>query len=122
MLATGVDMIEIERVERGIGRFGQRFLDRFFTPAEQAQCAGRASSLAGRYAVKEAVGKALGTGIGDVGWRDIEVLGDARGRPFLTLHNEARRLAAQRGLSEWAISISHTADLAIGFVVAQGNE
>lgn len=120
MTAVGVDMIEVARVTRGLERFGQRFLDRFFTEAEQAQCRGRAASLAGRFTVKEAVGKALGTGIGDVGWREIEVLSDERGQPQLTLHGAARRLAADRGLSNWAVSISHTQALAIGFVVAHG--
>lgn len=120
MTAVGVDMIEVARVSRGLDRFGQRFLDRFFTEAEQAQCRGRAASLAGRFTVKEAVGKALGTGIGDVSWRDIEVLSDERGRPQLTLHGAARRLAADRGLMHWAVSISHTQTLAIGFVIAHG--
>ena len=119
MLATGVDLIEIERVRRGLARYGARFADRFFTAREQAQCAGRVASLAGRFAVKEAVGKALGTGIGDVGWKDIEVLNDDRGRPHLTLHNAAERLAAERGLNQWAISLSHTATHAVGLAVAQ---
>ena len=119
MLATGVDLIEIERVRRGLVRYGARFADRFFTAREQAQCAGRVASLAGRFAVKEAVGKALGTGIGDVGWKDIEVLNDDRGRPHLTLHNAAERLAAERGLNQWAISLSHTATHAVGLAVAQ---
>ncbi len=121
MLATGVDLIEIERVRRGLERYGARFADRFFTPREQAQCAGRVASLAGRFAVKEAVGKALGTGIGDVGWKDIEILSDERGRPHLTLHNAAEQLAAARGLSQWAISLSHTGTHAVGLAVAQGS-
>jgi holo-[acyl-carrier protein] synthase len=120
MLATGVDLIEVERLRRGIARHGQRFCDRFFTAREQEQCGGRATSLAGRFAVKEAVGKALGTGIGDVGWKDIEILSDERGRPYLTLHATAKRLAAERGLRHWAISLSHTATHAIGFAVALG--
>lgn len=118
MLATGVDLIEIERVRQGMARFGARFSDRFFTPLEQAQCAGRAASLAGRFAVKEAVGKALGTGIGEVAWKDIEIVNDERGRPHLTLHNAAGRLAAERGLRHWAISLSHTHTHAIGMAVA----
>lgn len=118
MLATGVDLIEIDRVRRGLARYGARFSNRFFTPGEQEQCAGRAASLAGRFAVKEAVGKALGTGIGDVGWKDIEILNDERGRPYLTLHNAAARLAADRDLRHWAISLSHTTTHAIGFAVA----
>ncbi len=120
MLTTGIDLIEIERVRRGLERYGARFANRFFTTDEQAQCAGRAASLAGRFAVKEAVGKALGTGIGDVAWKDIEVLNDERGRPQLTLHNAAERLASERGLSDWAVSLSHTATHAVGLVVAQG--
>ncbi len=120
MLATGIDLIEIARVRRGLERYGARFSDRFFTPAEQAQCAGRAASLAGRFAVKEAVGKALGTGIGDVAWKDIEILNDDRGRPHLTLHNAAQRLAAELGLGQWAISLSHTDTHAIGLAVALG--
>ena len=120
MLATGIDLIEIERVRRGLERYGARFANRFFTAREQAQCAGRVDSLAGRFAVKEAVGKALGTGIGDVGWKDIEVLSDDRGRPHLTLHNAAEQLAAERGLRDWAISLSHTATHAVGLAVAQG--
>jgi len=120
MLTTGVDMIEITRIERGIARHGQRFLDRFFTPAEQAYCAGRATSLAGRFAVKEAVGKALGTGIGDIRWIEVEIVCDQRGKPDLQLHGSARQLAQQQGLKQWAISISHTETHAIGFAIAMG--
>lgn len=118
MLAVGVDIIEVERMARGMARYGNRFCDRFFTAREQEQCAGRATSLAGRFAIKEAVGKALGTGIGDVGWKEVEIVNDERGRPVLTLHGAAARLADERGLHEWAISLSHTTTLAIGMVVA----
>ncbi|VAW42780.1 Holo-[acyl-carrier protein] synthase, partial [hydrothermal vent metagenome] len=74
MLAVGVDMIETIRIERGIARHGDRFLNRFYTEQEQVYCNGRIPSLAGRFAIKEAVGKAFGTGIGDVSWTDIEVI------------------------------------------------
>ena len=113
-------MIEVARMARGIDRHGQRFLDRFFTPQEQAYCEGRATSLAGRFAIKEAVGKALGTGIGDIHWKDVEVVVNERGRPKLVLHERAKVLAEQLGLTEWAISLSHTETQAIGFVVATG--
>ena len=113
-------MIEVARMERGVDRHGQRFLDRFFTLQEQIYCAGRSTSLAGRFAIKEAVGKAMGTGIGDIFWKDVEVLTDERGRPELVLHERAKDLAAQLGLTEWAISLSHTETHAIGFVVAMG--
>jgi len=118
MLATGVDLIEIERVERSIERLGQRFLDRIFTEQEQVYCNGRVPSLAGRFAVKEAVSKALGTGIGDMRWVDIEIVCDDRGRPELRLHDTAHALAETLGLKHWSISISHTNTHAIGFVVA----
>ncbi|RIK23148.1 MAG: holo-[acyl-carrier-protein] synthase [Anaerolineae bacterium] len=117
-LAVGVDILEVDRMSQGIARYGNRFCDRFFTPLEQEQCGGRAASLAGRFAIKEAVGKALGTGIGDVAWKDIEVVSDVRGRPMLVLHGAAARLAAEQGLGDWAISLSHTATHAVGMAVA----
>jgi holo-[acyl-carrier protein] synthase len=120
MLTTGVDMIEIARIERGLARHGDRFLQRFFTEQEQAYCNGRAASLAGRFAVKEAVSKALGTGIGDFRWKDVEIRNDERGKPELLLHNEARQLAEAQGLTQWAISLTHTETHAIGFAVAVG--
>lgn len=120
MLAVGVDIIEVERLSRGLARHGDRFLDRFFTLREREQCGGRAASLAGRFAVKEAVGKALGTGIGDISWKEVEIINDERGRPILTLHGEAARLAAELGLAEWSISLSHTNTHAVGMAVALG--
>jgi holo-[acyl-carrier protein] synthase len=121
MLSVGVDMIEISRIERAISRHGDRFYARFFTSQEREFCNGRPERLAGRFAVKEAVGKALGTGIGDVNWTDIEVVCDGRGKPELVLHNQAEALAAQLGLHQWSISLSHTETHAIGFAVAMGN-
>ena len=120
MLAVGVDMIEIARIEHGIARHGDRFLHRFFTGQEIAYCNGRIASLAGRFAIKEAVGKALGTGIGDIGWTDVEVVCDGRGKPELRLHNRASALADNKGWAQWDISLSHTDPHASGFVVALG--
>jgi holo-[acyl-carrier protein] synthase len=121
MLAVGVDMIEIDRIERGIARHGDRFLQRFFTEQEIGYCNGRIPSLAGRFAIKEAVGKALGTGIGDINWTDVEVVCDGHGKPELHLHNRAVDLAQSLGLGEWSISLSHTDTHAIGFAVALGH-
>ncbi len=118
MLSTGVDLIEVTRIERSIARNGKRFTDRIYTEQEMAYCDGNLERLAGRFAIKEAVGKALGTGIGDIRWKDVEIVCDERGRPFLKLHNSAKILADQLGLHQWSISISHTGTLAIGFVVA----
>jgi holo-[acyl-carrier protein] synthase len=120
VLATGVDMIEIERVARAAERHGARFRARFFTSQELAYCQGRGDRLAGRFAAKEAVAKALGTGIGAVRWTDIEVVCDERGRPHLILHHEAAALATTLGLKEWSISLSHTATHAIALAVATG--
>jgi holo-[acyl-carrier protein] synthase len=122
MLRVGVDMIEIARIERAISRHGDRFYNRFFTAQEREACHEQPSRLAGRFAVKEAVGKALGTGIGDVNWTDIEIVNDGRGKPELILHNQAEALAAELGLYHWSISLSHTETHAIGFAVAMGME
>ena len=118
MLAVGVDMIEIERIARALARHGQRFNQRFFTEQEQAYCAGQVERLAGRFAVKEAVAKALGTGIGPIRWTEIEVVCDGRGKPELHLHGQAHALASAAGLHHWSISLSHTSTHAIGFAVA----
>jgi holo-[acyl-carrier protein] synthase len=120
MLRSGIDIIEIARIERALDRHGERFCRRFFTQQEIDFCAGRPASLAGRFTVKEAVAKALGTGIGDFNWTDIEVVCDGRGRPELVLHNDAQKLASRMGLSEWSISISHTETHAIGLAVGLG--
>jgi holo-[acyl-carrier protein] synthase len=118
MLRTGVDIIEIARVERVMARSGPRFLARIFTPQEQAYCQDRIASLAGRFAVKEAVAKALGTGIGDMTWVEIEIISNTFGRPELILHGAAKQIADKLGLEEWSISLSHTENYAIGFAVA----
>ncbi len=124
MLTTGVDLIEIARVERILARYGDRFLERVFTPAEILYCRARLPELAARFAAKEAVAKALGVGMrmiarDGVRWRDVEVTGDARGKPLVRLHGRAAERAAALGLTEWAVSLSHTQEHAVAFVVAQ---
>jgi holo-[acyl-carrier protein] synthase len=118
MIRCGIDMVEIQRVEEGIARLGERFLNRFFTPDERAECADKPQRLAARLAAKEAVSKAFGTGIGDVGWREIEIRCDERGRPILHLHGAAARLAGEMGLHEWDVSLTHTNTYAAAVVVA----
>ena len=119
-LRTGVDLLEISRLRVAIDRHGERFLARIFTSTEREQCGENYPSLAARFAAKEAVSKALGTGIGPVGWREIEVLrGEAR-QPILLLHGEAARLAASLGLDTWSLSLSHSENYAIAMVVAAG--
>ena len=118
MKAIGVDIVELDRIGRSIERFGERFLRRIYTERELAYCRGRVSSLAARWAAKEAVAKALGTGIGAVGWQDIEVLNNERQRPIVILHGPAAELAAQLNITALEISLSHARDYAVAFVVA----
>ena len=119
-LATGVDLIEIARIEELVARHGKHYLERIYTPAELEQCGRRAESLAGRFAAKEAVAKALGSGIGDVTWKEIEVLGDENNAPVLTLHGEALNKANELGLAMWSVSISHSQSHSVALVVAIG--
>jgi holo-[acyl-carrier protein] synthase len=123
MLRTGVDLIEIERVRVAVERHGERLLCRVFTQAELAVSQGRLESLAARFAAKEAVAKALGTGIwrSGISWTDIEVAKEiTTGAPILTLYGEAAARAHRLGLNEWSISLSHDRERAIAFAVAMG--
>lgn len=119
MLSTGVDIIEVSRIAEAIERHGERFLRRVFTPTELEQVGGQTGSLAARFAAKEAVAKALCTGIGDVRWVEIEVLRGPNKEPILHLHGDAARIAAEKNLNTWSISLSHTREHAVAFVVAQ---
>lgn len=119
-LATGVDLIEIERVHVAIETHGERFLQRVFTPRELKERGERVESLAGRFAAKEAAAKALGCGIGEVTWKEIEVLPDEVGAPCLVLHGAAERIAREKGLTEWSVSLSHSRSHAIAMVTAIG--
>ena len=126
-LSSGVDLIEIERVREALQRHGERFVRRVFTPAELSDVCGDnrayaqfAPSLAARFAAKEAAAKALGCGIGDVGWQEIEILRSPNQSPHLHLHGAAQTLAASLGLSTWSVSLSHTASHALALVVAAG--
>jgi holo-[acyl-carrier protein] synthase len=118
MLNTGVDLIEVERIKQAIERQGARFLKRIYTSKELALCGDNMPSLAGRFAAKEAVAKALCTGIGDVEWTDIEILRGSNKEPILHLHGAAKKVAKQKKFKEWSISISHTHEHAIAMVVA----
>jgi holo-[acyl-carrier protein] synthase len=119
-LRTGVDLIEISRIEEVVARHGKHYLERIYTPAELEQCGQRTESLAGRFAAKEAVAKALGCGIGDVGWKEIEILGDEQHAPVLTLHGVAKQLAADLGMKNWSVSISHSQSHSVALVVMIG--
>ena len=127
MLATGVDLVEIARIETALTRWGDRFRLRVWTAEELAICGERIESLAARWAAKEAAAKALGVGLRGLGarsagvaWTDIAVVRAPSKRPLLVLAGGAAALAAEQGLIEWAVSLSHSGGLAIASVVARG--
>jgi holo-[acyl-carrier protein] synthase len=123
MLRTGVDLIEVERIESSIARYGDRFLEKIFTAGELAYGAGRPHSLAARFAAKEAVSKLLGVGIqhrDGIGWREVEIASSENGDPQVVLHGRAAERARALGLTELSLSLSHTRGHAIAFVVGTG--
>ena len=117
-LRTGIDLIEISRLESLQAEIRARFLKRVYTSTELAEAGNSNATLAGRFAAKEAVAKALGTGIGPVSWQDIEILQGSNKEPVLTLHGPAQRLAKEQQLATWSISISHNQTYAGAIAVA----
>lgn len=117
-LAVGADLVEVHRIAELVREHGERFTRRVFTAQEVADCNGRADSLAARWAAKEAIAKALGTGFGPVEHLDIEVVRDEVGCPHVRLHRAAAALSQTRGFTQWAISLSHDGGMALAFVVA----
>jgi holo-[acyl-carrier protein] synthase len=115
--AVGIDMIAISRVRAALDRHNERFLRRVYTPEEVAFCRGRVSELAARFAAKEAVMKALGTGARGVAWREIEVLPNRRGKPLVYLYGRAQARAERIGLRGLDVSLSHERDFALAAVV-----
>jgi holo-[acyl-carrier protein] synthase len=117
----GIDLVDCRRIEDLLRRHGERFLARVYTPAERQYCrrhVKQVERLAGRFAVKEAVMKMLGTGWQNgVTWTDIETTNDATGRPAVRLSNKTADLARAMGVEQISVSITHTADLAIASVV-----
>jgi holo-[acyl-carrier protein] synthase len=120
--AVGIDVIELDRVARLLSRHPERFLARVYTEAEIAFCRGRIPELAARFAAKEATMKALGTGIRGVGWREIEVLPNRRGKPLLMLHGRAKERAARLGLGDLDISLTTAREFAAAVVVGHATQ
>lgn len=118
MQSVGIDAVEIDRVSAVLARHGERFLSRVYTQREIDFCRLRVPELAARFAGKEAISKALGTGLKGIGWREMEILPDRRGKPLVYLHGRAARRAEELALARWAISLTHSRDLALAFVVA----
>jgi holo-[acyl-carrier protein] synthase len=123
LVGTGIDLTEIPRIRKSIARFGNRFLDRIYTPSEKAYCLRKrnaAESFAARFAAKEAAAKALGTGISyGVTWLEIEVTREASGRPGLKFHGRAAQIAARLGVTSAALSLTHTDLLAMASVALE---
>jgi len=117
-ISSGIDSIEISRLGEINPSIRKRFIARVFTPAEIAQARDRNDALSGLFAAKEAVSKALGTGIGRVHWQDIEILHLPTGKPTLQLHGNAKIVADQLGLADWSVSISHDRTKALAIAVA----
>ena len=123
MIGLGTDLIEIERIERSVERFGERFLERVFTPGEIAYCYAKkasAESLAARFAAKEAGAKALGTGISrGVSWKEFEVRRQPGQRPELHLSGRAAEIAAALGVRRVSLSLTHSRAMSMAVVVAE---
>ncbi len=119
MLTNGVDIIEISRIRKMVKRWGKRFLDRIYTDRELRICKGRPERLASRFAGKEAVMKALGTGARGVGWKEIEIAAETSGKPVVNLYGKAKLKAKSLGLNELAISLSDSREYSVAFVVGE---
>ena len=121
-VVAGIDLIEIPRIQRTLDDFGERFLNRVYTPRERDRYRTRISELAARFAAKEAISKALGTGIRGIRWREMEVVSNRRGKPIIVLHGTAAERARLLGITDFDISLTHSRTDAMAFVVGfRGN-
>jgi holo-[acyl-carrier protein] synthase len=123
IIGSGIDLIDIGRIQHSMDRYGSRFLNRVYTGAEQAYCLRKrnaAESFAARFAAKEAAAKALGTGISHgVSWREIEVVRAVSGKPSLRLHGRAAEIASRLGIARTTVSLAHTPAMALASVVME---
>ncbi len=124
VIGHGIDAIDVERIARSLADHGERFLERVYTPGERTYAESskrRDEHLAARFAAKEAVMKALGTGWrAGIAWTDIEVVPLASGQPTIHLHGQAANLAAGLGIEEWSLSLTHTRAMAMASAIATG--
>ena len=124
VLGTGVDIVETGRIQDSLNQFGERFLNRCFWPEEVAYCNGMkfpALHIAARFAAKEAISKAFGTGIGhQLGWKDMEIRKRESGEPYAVLHGKGSELAKARGVTEVFVSLSHCKEYAAAHAVVVG--
>ena len=122
MIYTGIDIIEIDRVAGVLERYPRRFLEKVFTDRERAYSKGRAAQLAARFAAKEAVMKALGTGIRGVPWKSVEITRRPGSAPEVRLHGNAAQIAKRLNIARIAVSISHSRNYAVVSVVIEARE
>jgi holo-[acyl-carrier protein] synthase len=131
-ISSGIDLIEINRIQKALDRHGERFLKKVFSDAEREHLQRFQSrepnprlivrELAARFAAKEACSKALGTGIGPVSWREMEVLNEPSGKPTLRLSGKAAQIASFLGYTSWSVSLTHSEEMAAAVVVCGGKE
>ncbi len=125
VIGIGTDIIECDRIERMLEKHGQTFLQRVYTAGEVEYCAGRKAAnqhYAGRWAAKEAVLKALGTGWAHgIQWTDVEVVNQQGGKPLINLHGRALEISQEQGISDMMISISHCKGYATAYATAVGS-
>ena len=123
ILGTGIDLVEVARIRSSLEKFGERFLKRVLRPDESAYCLSHkdpAPFVAGRFAAKEAISKAFGTGIGrQLGWLDMEVHHKESGEPFVVLHDDGLKLLAERGGRIVHLSLTHTANHASAVAILE---
>ena len=119
-LSTGIDLIEIVRIERALEKYGERFLKRIYTEGEIIQARENAPELAAQFAAKEATSKALGTGIGPVSWTEMETINLRSGKPEIRLHGKAAQIAALQGFTTWTVSLTHSRGMAAAVVICLG--
>jgi len=124
ILGIGIDLIEVPRFERALQRYGERFINRLFTPDEVAYCQSKARAVehfAARFSAKEAALKALGTGkSGGIRWRDVEVTRERGKPPQLQFHGQAERLFEFMGATQARVSLTHTGHTAAAYVIIEG--
>jgi len=121
VIGVGIDIVEVERIERAITRWGEAFIRRIYTAREVERSAAPivvGPRMAARFAAKEAVMKALGVGWRDLSWREIEIANDSQGKPIVHLHGAARRVAQQLGVTDVLLALSHTHLHAVANAVA----
>ena len=124
IVGCGIDLVKIERIEKIIKRWGDNFIFRIFTSLEREYCekkkGNKYQSYAGKFAAKEALLKALGLGLREANWKEIEIKNDELGQPIIDTSGKLKNIASTKGVSKYFISISHTKEYAIAQVILEG--